>query len=492
LVREMGVMFLVFAPIPYVNASAASVFPSKWRRAAVAAAGMLVELFLAALALYVWLLAEPGIARAVAYNVMVVAGVSTLIVNGNPLLRYDGYYLLCDLIEMPNLAQRGQKYLTWLCDRTLFGAHDAEEPRETPAEKRWLVVYTPLAWCYRVFVMLSIILFVSGQFFIFGVLLGLWCLATLIVAPLWKAWRHVTRSPGLQRRRAQAVRFTLALAFGAILLVCAVPLPLHTRAEGVVWLPDQAIVRAGGDGFFVRWHLAPGNEVKQGEVLFEQEDRPLATEIAVARAKVDEARARYLADAFADPVKARVAERQLQQEQAVLDQLEERAALLTGRAGSDGVLAAARAQDLPARYLKKGELIGYVLAKDSLVARVVVTQDDIDLVRNHFRGAELRLADRLGQRAPVSLLRPPAGGVDELPTPALGLSGGGLIPTRPNDPDGVKTVERVFLLDLALPEEMPPAAFGERVFVRFDHGNEALARQGYRRLRQLFLGRFGV
>jgi putative peptide zinc metalloprotease protein len=232
--------------------------------------------------------------------------------------------------------------------------------------------------------------------------------------------------------------------------------------------------------------------VRQGEVLFEQEDRQLATEIEVARAKVDEARARYLAEAFADPVKARVAERQLQQEQAVLDKLRERAALLTGRAESDGVLAAAQAQDLPARYLKKGELIGYVLARESLVARVVVTQDDVDLVRNHFRGAELRLADSLGHRAPVSLRRPPAGGIDELPTPALGLPGGGVIPTLPNDPNGVKTAGRVFLVDLALPEDRPPAAFGERVYVRFDHGREALARQGFRRLRQLFLGRFGV
>ncbi|MDR3086370.1 MAG: peptidase M50, partial [Azoarcus sp.] len=139
-----------------------------------------------------------------------------------------------------------------------------------------------------------------------------------------------------------------------------------------------------------------------------------------------------------------------------------------------------------------GELIGYVLANESLVARAVVTQDDIHLVRTHFRGAELRLADSIGHSEAVSLVRPPAGGVDELPTPALGLSGGGSIPTLPSDMNGVKTVERVFMLDLALPKDLPPAAFGERVYVRFDHGWEPLAWQGLRRLRQLLLGRFGV
>jgi putative peptide zinc metalloprotease protein len=490
-VREMGLMFLVFAPVPYVDASAAALFPSKWRRAVVAAAGVLTELFLAALSLYVWLLAEPGIARAVAYATMVVAGVSTLVVNGNPLLRYDAYYVLSDLIEMPNLAQRGQKYLTYLWDRTVCGAEDAEAPPESAAERRWLLVYTPLAWCYRVFVMLSIILFLSGEFFIFGILLALWSLMTLFAVPLWKAWRHLARSPVLQRTRAKAISRSLALLLLALLLVL-IPVPLYTRAEGVVWLPEQALVRAGGDGFFVRWQVEPGTWVKTGDVLFEQEDRQLMTGIEVARAKVDEARARHRAEAFTDPAAARVSERAWRQEREILARLEERKARLTGRAQADGVLAAAKAQDLPGRRLKQGELIGYVLAKDALVARTVVTQDDIDLVRTRFAGAELRFADSIGHRAQVTLIRPPAGGVNELPSPALGLSAGGRIPTQPNDPDGVKTVERVFLLDLALPEDWPPAAFGERVYVRFDHGREPLAWQGLRRLRQLFLGRFGV
>jgi putative peptide zinc metalloprotease protein len=111
-VNEGGIMLLVFTPAPYVDASAASGFRSKTRRAVVGAAGMLTELVLAALAMYIWVLVEPGLVRSIAYNVMIVAGVSTLVVNGNPLLRYDAYYILSDLIEIPNLAQRGQKYLT--------------------------------------------------------------------------------------------------------------------------------------------------------------------------------------------------------------------------------------------------------------------------------------------------------------------------------------------------------------------------------------------
>jgi len=100
----MGLMFLVFAPVPYVDASASSSFPSKYQRAVVGAAGILVETFIGALAMYAWVLVEPGVVRSLLFNVMLIAGVSTVIVNGNPLLRFDGYFILADLIEMPNLA----------------------------------------------------------------------------------------------------------------------------------------------------------------------------------------------------------------------------------------------------------------------------------------------------------------------------------------------------------------------------------------------------
>jgi putative peptide zinc metalloprotease protein len=491
-VHEMGLMFLVFAPVPYVEASASSSFPSKYRRAVVAAAGMLVELFLAALALYVWLATEPGIVRAVAFNVMLVAGVSTLVVNGNPLLRYDGYYILCDLIEMPNLAQRGQKYLSYLWDRHVFRVHDLDPPQESRGERSWLFWYTPLAWCYRTFVTVSIILFIAGEFFIFGTLLALWGVVTLIGMPLWKAYKHVTRSPGLHRQRTFAARLSIGLVAGVLLIAFVLPMPLRTRADGVVWLPEQSILRAGGNGFFQRWLATPGAKVRKGDPLFLLEDALLATELEVARAKLGEMEAKHRAEQFANPVKAAVSARQLEQERDVLARIEERAAKLVGYAEADGVLTVSQSQDMTGRYFKKGELIGHVLERSALLARVVVPQDDIDLVRNRFRSAELRLADWITRSHDALLVRQAAGGIEELPTAALGLPGGGTIPTLPSDPNGVKTIGRVFALDLGLPTGALPAAFGERVHVRFDHGFEPLAWQGLRRLRQLFLGRFGV
>jgi putative peptide zinc metalloprotease protein len=491
-VHEMGVMFLVFAPLPYVEASAASAFPSKYRRAVVGAAGMLVEVVLAALAFYVWLAVEPGLVRALAFNVMLIAGVSTLIVNGNPLLRYDAYYIFTDLIEMPNLGQRGQKYLTYLWDRYVFGSREAETPEENAAEKRWLVGYTILSWCYRVLITVSIILFIAGEFFIFGVLLAVWGAVQLFGMPVWKAARHVLNSPTLHRRRARAIRLSAALLATAAFLLAVVPLPARTLAEGVVWLPDQSLVRAGGNGLFQRWLADPGSVVTRGTPVLSLDDPLLAAELAVAQAKVDEAVARYRIEQFVGTVKAEISRQQLEQEQRVLARVAERYGKLVVRAEADGALIAPKPQDMAGQFFKKGELLGYVLDRRQLIARVVVTQDNIDLVRTRLRSAELRFAETIETTHATRVIRERPGGVDELPTAALGAVGGGSIPVDPKDSNGMKTLERVFIFDLELPEHALPKAFGERVHVRFSHGGEPLLSQGYRRLRQLFLSRFNV
>ena len=120
-VHEIGIMLLVFMPVPYVDASAASAFKEKHKRMIVGAMGIMTELLLAVLALFIWLSAEHGMVRGFAYNVMLIGGVSTLFFNGNPLLRFDGYYVLADALEMPNLGKRSHQYLGYLIQRYWFG-----------------------------------------------------------------------------------------------------------------------------------------------------------------------------------------------------------------------------------------------------------------------------------------------------------------------------------------------------------------------------------
>lgn len=488
-VHELGVMFLVFAPVPYVDASASSEFRSKWRRALVGAAGMAVETFVAALALYVWLLVEPGVVRALAYNVMLIAGVSTVLFNGNPLLRYDGYYILTDLLEIPNLWQRASRYWGYLVERYAFRSDEAREFPAAPGERLWLFLYAPASFLYRIAVMLGIALFIAAQYRAVGVAVAIWGLATGVALPIGKALWRVAAGPRLQRQRARAVAVTAAAVAAAAILLFAIPAPLHTTTEGVVWLPETANVRAGTDGFVRRLLAEPGRVVAVGEPLVESEDAALDASLAALRARLAELAARLAAERFNDRVQAELAATELRQAQAELAEETRRSERLVARSRAAGAFAVAKPQDLPGRFMREGQLIGYVLPPGSRTVRATVGQDDIDLVRSRLRAVSVKLAERLDETLSARIIREVPAGSDDLPSKALGGSGGGALPVDPRDPQGTKSLQRVFQVDIELPPEGESAAFGSRAYVRFEHRWEPLGRQLWRRMRQLLLTR---
>jgi putative peptide zinc metalloprotease protein len=491
-VHEMGVMLLVLAPIPYVDATASGAFRSKWRRAFVGAAGMMVELFLASLAVVVWVLVEPGLVRSAAYNVIFVAGMSTLVFNGNPLLRYDAYYILADLIEIPNLAQRANQYWQWLAKRHLFGARELERPQGTQGERRWFLFYGPASFLYRSFVMIAISLFIAGEFFFIGVVLAIWGAITMFVLPVAKGLKYVLSNGEIQRQRQRAMLVTFGGLALFLLFAFVVPMPLRTHAEGVVWVPENAEVRARGNGFVERLMVAPDALVKEGDVLLVTRDPALDADAVQRSERVRQLEVQYASQMFEERLQAAVVAEDLARERVGLARTEERLGDLLLTAGVSGRFRLPRADDLPDRYVKKGELLGYVLAAPPRVVRAVVSQDDIALVRNHLAGVEVKIADRLAETWTARLIREVPGGQDQLPSKALSLEGGGIHGTDPRDPDGLRSLERLFQFDLELPEGVGELQLGTRVHVRFRHEPEPLASQWGRRLRQLFLSRFHV
>ena len=490
-VHDLGLMFLVLMPVPYVDASAAATFRSKTDRAIVGAAGMLVEMFLAALALYVWLLAEPGIVRAIAFNVLLVAGVSTLIFNGNPLLRYDAYYILADLIEIPNLATRSMRYLSYLVERYAFGAREVEAPRAGTGEKAWFVFYAIASFLYRIFVTVLIVLFIAGEFFVIGVILALWAVVMMVIVPVVKAVRHLAVSPRLARVRGRAYGMVSGVLGGIALFVFVVPVPFRTQTEGVVWLPEQAIVRAGANGFHSRFLAEPGTWVKQGDALIESVDPVLDAQVRISEARAAELKAVFDAQFVQDRVEAEIARQQLEREEAALALLRQRAAELVVSSLTDGHFLVPQATDMPGRFYRKGDLLGYVTDRIRPLARVVVQQGEIDVVRLATREVELRSVYRVGDVVKGTVLREVPGGLDQLPSRALGVEGGGQFAVDPRDAKGTKGLHRTFQLDIDLPVD-GFALYGGRVHVRFEHAREPLASQWYRAIRRMFLTRFHV
>lgn len=491
-VHDLGMIFLVLLPVPYVEASASTTFTSKYRRAMVGAAGVAVELLIAAVAFYVWLAIEPGLMRAVLFNVMVVAGVSTLIFNGNPLLRYDAYYVLADLIEMPNLAQRSLRYWSYLCERYVLGMHEIDPPDASRSEKAWLIVYGALSTIYRILVSVFIALFIATRFFFIGVLLAIWSIFAMAVIPLIKGVRHIMLSPRLRRHRTRAIAISTLSVGGLVALLLLAPVPSHTHAEGVVWLPEQSLVRASANCFLAEFILQPGREATIGDPLIRCHDPSLESQQQDAEARVDEWLATYAADIVVDQVKAKVSLAELVEARANLATIRERVSELVVHANASGVFVVSQMNDMLGNYYKKGELLGYVIGDAQKLVRVVVPQDAVDRVRASTDRVRVRIVDDLETSVAGRIIREVPAGNEVLPSRALAIDGGGEIATDPRETHSAKAMQRMFQFDVQLDASEPINRYGQRTFVRFEHQEEPLLVQWYRALRLMFLSRFSV
>jgi putative peptide zinc metalloprotease protein len=492
-VHEIGIMLLVLVPVPYVDASAAWGFRDKRQRMLVGAIGIMAELFLGAIAMFIWATVEAGVVHVIAYNVLLISGISTLLFNGNPLLRFDGYYVLADALEIPNLGSRANKYLGYLCQRYLFGSRDADSPATSTGEKRWFVIYGVASFIYRVFIMFAIILYIGGKFFIIGVLLAAWAIITQVVIPTAKNVSFIFTSPKIRRNRSRAIGIFSAMVTVVLILLFVLPIPLWSRTEGVIWPTEQSQVRAGADGFIIRTLLPEGTWVTRGQPIIEARDPFLDARQQVLAAQKHELELQLSAAQTMDRVQTAVVKEELKSVDADLQRTREVSNELIIRSPRDGFLVIPRVQDIPGRFLQKGQLVAYVIdPADHFTIRAVVPQDDISLVRERTRGVDIILADYDAESQRVEIRRQVPGGSFSLPTAALGTLGGGKIPVDPSDNTGRKTLERVFEYEIGLPQNIRSTYLGNRVHVRFDLGYEAMGFQIYRELRQLFLRRFGV
>ena len=496
-VHEMGVMLLVLMPIPYLDASASLALRDKYSRMLVGAAGMLAEIALAALAMLVWVNAEPGTVRALAYNLMLVAGVSTLVFNANPLLRFDGYYIFSDWLEIPNLGQRANAHFTYLIKRHLLGVAGLTPGDDMPGERAWFVGYAVSSFAYRMFISLSIALLVAQQYFFLGVLLAIWSLWNSLLLPLAKQIGYLYASNELRSGRWRAVLMTVLTVCALAGLVFWLPAPSWTRTEGVTLAPRDAGVRASVDGFVSALTAGPNQTVTRGQPLIVTEDPEHAARVRVLGAQLGEQLARYSA-AHDDPVQMGIIGEEIVHLRQRLAEARQRMADLVLRSPGDGIFLMPDAGDLPGRYLRRGELVGYVLDRAALSVQVVVPQGDIDLVLKATRRIDVRLAERLAEPMVARIKRVVPAATNQLPGRALGAQGGGelaLDPESASARDGEArsaSTQFIFELEIESRDAAPLSHVGSRVHVRFEREPEPLGQQAYRALRRVLLSMFNV
>lgn len=487
-VHELGISLVFLTPAPYVDASAANGFASARQRAIVSAAGIMIELALAAVAVFAWLVLTPGLVRDAAMVVLLICSVSTLLFNANPLLRLDGYHLLCDALQLPNLALRSQGWWTtqW---RRLIGAERALPGSAVASgELKWLVFYAPASWGYRLGLLLGLVFWLGHQSWLLGWVAALALLAWLGKSTLAALMRSVAQSPEPRARRRA---FVMVLAVAAVVAVAlfAVPAPSSVVARGVVWPPERAQLRAESGGFVEPGMVRDGSPVAQGDVVLTLLDPVLAAQ----REKTEGERAGLMAQQYhallQDPARAAELGEDIDRNDAELQRAEQQLANLELRARIAGRAVWPRERDLPGSFAPRGAMLGYVLGPEPAQVRLVLRDEDLLRIRGRVHSIEVRLADSPLSTYPAQLQNETPAATRQLPNAALGDRQGGPVNVDPADKEGLRTQTPIFLLDVLVPG-LTAQRIGGRAWVKLELEQEPLALQGIRVMRQLLVRQF--
>lgn len=491
-VHVLGIMLMIFTPVPYMDATSAWGFRERWKRILVGAAGMIVEFFMAAIATFVWAKTGPGIAHGVAYNLMFVASVSTLVFNLNPLLRFDGYYILADLLEIPNLNQRALGQLRYWAERYLFGLKREANPTARVREAVWLAGYGVASSIYRVIVFGGILLVVADRFLLIGLLMAAVCGIAWVAVPLVRLTSYLASNPRLDRHRIRAVSVSLLLLGGVFALLEWVPFPSHFRAPGVVRSREWSEIRNLAAGSVVRVVTPAGRGVERGQALLEMTSPELSLELAAARARLEEVEARRRQALQEAVPNLKPLDSLLESVTRQIARLEVDRASLTVRAPHGGVWVAPEVEQAVGRWLARGTPIGLVIDPTGFQFHATVRQEDGDRLFRHAPGAgEIRLYGESGVKVRAEPLHIIPAEQTELPSPALGWMAGGPIATRRDDQEGRRAAEPFFEVRGEMVGPVGSAwLHGRAGMMRFDLPPEPLLPRWMRSLRQMLQKRY--
>ena len=277
--NELGLMFLVFSPCLYCDVSDSWMFPQRWKRIAVVSAGIYVELVIAAIALILWHNCEVAFLRAFFLNIVLICSFNTLLVNGNPLMRYDGYFILSDVVGIHNLSSQARN-TTWnLICSLLFRTRAKENDFNGPGTRAFLVTYYVLSVAYRWFIMLAIFWMVYTFLKSYGLEnagLGLAAAyATMTLLAFGFAFAGFVRRKNRQeKKRWWGILAALGILIAAGWFVFRIEIPQRVDAAAVVEFEDYSFCNVPVSGILT-WAMEPNQQVKQGEVIARLENDDL-------------------------------------------------------------------------------------------------------------------------------------------------------------------------------------------------------------------------
>ena len=273
-VHEMGLLFLVFSPCLYCNVSDAWTLPSKWKRIIISAAGIYVELLIASLATFVWWVTDSGtFLNNLCMSLMVVCSVSTIVFNANPLMRFDGYYILADWIEIPNLRDRSNRLLQSLALQYCLGIETPPEPYMTRTRQVLFVVYAIASYLYRWLITFSILYFMYTflkpyKLGAISFLLGTAAVATMIGHPAYRLIKAIRRRGRLPDMKPVRVGLTVGVVLTVLFVILFVPFRVRVEALAVIRVEPgrfQKVTVPDAGGFLQELLVVDGQRVRAGD-----------------------------------------------------------------------------------------------------------------------------------------------------------------------------------------------------------------------------------
>ncbi len=412
--HEMGFMMLVFTPCLYCNVSDSWMLPNKWQRVFIGAAGMYVELILASFATFLWWFSEDGMFRFLCLSVMFICSVSTVVFNGNPLLRFDGYYITMDLLEIPNLRQKSSEILKRWFQKNCLGLELQDNPFLPTRNSALFGIYTIASFIYRWIVAFGIIMFLNQVLKPYGLqslgrafaVAGVAGMIVPGVSAIYKFFKTPGRAAKIKRGNLLS---SLGIAVAVLAFICFFPLPFHVYCPTEVQPHEAVEVRTLVAGKVLGWNTKPGQKISTQQPICKLENGDLAIKIQEARSDVRSTdslieQASYYSNSDPRLVRELVALRsELKKKQDVLRTLVEKQDNLIVRSPIEGVVfqppdkeesKAAKAQEqLPgwygnpfdpsnsAAFLTEGELVCLIAPTAKMESVIVVDQHERELLQ---------------------------------------------------------------------------------------------------------------
>lgn len=484
---KLGLAFILFYPLPYVDVSSSTLMADKRQRMAVAAAGIVAELVFAFIGLQLWLFSDIAAIKELGFYLVLIGGLSTVLFNANPLLRFDGYYVLADYLEIPNLYQRAQQRVKSALKSVIAG-------RDTPAGDatplpRYLLGYGLAANSYRLLLSVSIAGYLANQWFFIGVALGLWVLIAQLVLPMMRFCRELL--PDIQRRGQQQRATTISIvALIAVLASIIIEIPHNTVLSGIAQSPEMTRLKNHVEGYVTAMDVADGERVEQQQSLLHLRNRVLDNRIAQAQAKLDavDIEIRQASDNALAQLNAALQTRDNLRRD--LQALEAEHNALTLRSPASGRVRLLDPLRLQGVFLKKGALIGHIETDKPVEISLALDQRTYVNIEQCLKRIEVRRKHAPQPILTASIKQLAEAATTSLPNKRLSDALGGDITTDKRDLDNTASLVPVFPMELLVDASHTQHWSSQSVSVKFIFCNTSLAKQALNALNRYHLNTF--